>query len=942
MKKCSLFVWFWMLLAGAYGQYADLPQTSDMNLIPPAPEAASLIRFVDYPVSYCTGVPEITVPVYEVKSRQLSVPVALAYHASGIKVADIASSVGLGWALEAGGVISKVVHGEVDLAAPSFDMRDEEVVRTSKDYRYLKQVMGRMKEAALDRYYYNFCGISGSFILQPDGTIVQIPETDNKIEQIEKLSDSPVCPDKDFKITTPDGTSYYFHTKELLIAAAGVREAVSSWYLDKIVSFDRTDSIEFVYQDFYGFDLDIKSTIQKASVSYNRENPPKPRYLTEINTTTHRYLHCRLLAEIRFGGNKVVFTYAGNRTDQGLKQRLTSVKVYNGELLKTVTLQNTVYFGDGRMKLSAVSFADRNGREIDRYGFRYINESSALRGNGYAQDMFGYYNGKNNTSLSYLDPASGEYDRSRDYSFSSARIYTLEKIERLTGGYTTFTYEANVHPKPSGIDLNIGLRIARIDDHQSNGQVVKTRSYAYENSTPTNRIEKDERNYCIQIGYYAGFTNENIRQVNYYYPFSVTPGVSLEETKIYYGKVTETITGPQGGDTIKTVYEYDRDNFQNPSATPRYAPYENPDQIGMESPLRRFQLNLITDYAEESNWAYNTLLKKTVYKRENGIETPAEVVTYQYKKYNVRELQVALFVRGIIYMDNESSSLYDGPHDDINDFYFFNVYVKTGCNKLKSVTTDRYFGEQKVTETLAYDYNRLDFPPRPGDNSEMRLQTYTAGGKTYVRRYYYPSDYTSSPYPEMWAANNSTAVIKEELQTEGSHKAELETAFSRFTAGNRSFIKPGLGISRLDGTETARQTIHQYDAYGNPVYVSVTGEPNTCYLWGYNGTYPVAEIRNATYEAVVTAMGGETIVRALGAAVTLSQADLNRLNGLRSALPGAQVSTYTYLPLVGVLTQTDPSGRTTTYTYDGAGRLQRVTDDAGNPVSEYEYLIKGK
>ena len=244
MKKLVLYLGLWAISLGSSGQATELPQTSNLSVIPPTPEAAALIRFVEYPVSYYTGVPEISVPLYTVKSREISFPVSLNYHASGIKVEDVSGFVGLGWSLNAGGVISRVAHGS--LSGQSVDIRDRDSVVAANDIRYLKYVANDITNASLDRYYYNFCGISGSFVIQSDGTIVQIPETENRIERISALSPLPGVPDKDFKITTPDGMMYYFHNREYIVSSGGDYTG-SSWYLSKIVSFNRTDTVSFNY-----------------------------------------------------------------------------------------------------------------------------------------------------------------------------------------------------------------------------------------------------------------------------------------------------------------------------------------------------------------------------------------------------------------------------------------------------------------------------------------------------------------------------------------------------------------------------------------------------------------------------------------------------------------------------------------------------------------------
>lgn len=87
----------------------------------PSPMAASFAKFGEVPVSEYTGVPDISIPLYTVQDGQAVIPITLRYHAGGIKVEEEASWVGLGWNLNVGGSITRIVVGKHDLAAYDTD-----------------------------------------------------------------------------------------------------------------------------------------------------------------------------------------------------------------------------------------------------------------------------------------------------------------------------------------------------------------------------------------------------------------------------------------------------------------------------------------------------------------------------------------------------------------------------------------------------------------------------------------------------------------------------------------------------------------------------------------------------------------------------------------------------------------------------------------------------
>jgi len=125
-----------------------------------------------------------------------------------------------------------------------------------------------------------------------------------------------------------------------------------------------------------------------------------------------------------------------------------------------------------------------------------------------------------------------------------------------------------------------------------------------------------------------------------------------------------------------------------------------------------------------------------------------------------------------------------------------------------------------------------------------------------------------------------------------------------------------------------------YDS-GNLQEVSKTDGTSIVYIWGYNEDYPIAKIENATYSDIVNLSSFGTN---FSISEELSITQENQLRGLSNAM----VTTYTYDPLTGITSMTDPKGYTTYYEYDDFNRLKQVKDADGNVVSHNEYHYKGQ
>jgi YD repeat-containing protein len=196
----------------------------------------------------------------------------------------------------------------------------------------------------------------------------------------------------------------------------------------------------------------------------------------------------------------------------------------------------------------------------------------------------------------------------------------------------------------------------------------------------------------------------------------------------------------------------------------------------------------------------------------------------------------------------------------------------------------------------------------------------------------------------LWGARGTT------LLAQANNTALSQLAYTSFEAdATGRWRYDSTGTHRVLGGRTGRYA-YQLDS-GGPVTRGqlpigdyeldywVQGAALTLHVQG--GT-PLA----SGSQLVATAPGGWTQYHSRLHLTSIGQVSLtgtaSKLDELRLYPVGAQLVSYTYDPLVGVTSQTDPDGRTTFYEYDGLGRLVRTRDEQGRILSQQQYHYAGK
>jgi len=442
------------------------------SMTPPSPNAISLGKYGDVPVGLYTGIPNINVPLYSIKVGNFTLPISLSYHSQGLKVEENAGWVGLGWSLNAGGTITRTVHGLPDDGPGGFWNYPN---WTTDSVAALGAGTGAFFGGALydlqpDLFYFNFGSHSGKFMMDATSshTAHFIPFENYRVSyQVNSTLGVGIT---QFQMVDDDGIIYVFGAVETATdesATTNITTYHSAWYLTQIIAPAGTINFNYVTDNTY--------TYQTSEIDYlntdvtSQDNRFNPGY-----SGSQRYLSYSspILSSISFPTGIINFNLASNRKDQPTASAVTGFTVSGLDgAIKHQFVFSESYFGNTaetqplstRLKLDSVteiSLTDNN--QVKKYKFGYNNPAGVPIIQSKAQDYWGFYNGQNgNTSLlPALDPTvygtfiagqQGSFHGNRSPSASAAMTGVLNSITYPTGGTSTFVYEGNDYGTIAGI-----------------------------------------------------------------------------------------------------------------------------------------------------------------------------------------------------------------------------------------------------------------------------------------------------------------------------------------------------------------------------------------------------------------------------------------------------------------------------------------------------------
>lgn len=969
----------------------------------PSPQTWGFVKHGNTPVDLYTGTARVDIPVYTYEDEDFTVPVSLAYASGGFIPNQQTGPLGLNWTLIAGGVIAREIRGLDDfygnengidgfLRRYSQRIDDEKLLcNGTKEIggtTYWGDLSNKV-ETQSDIYHFNFAGHSGTFHFNGNKEcVVYNTEGDNGAYKVEYSN--PNDTGLSFTITTPNGYKYIFGSDEKKEESEQYFERILtgefipnrdltyrtkttfmnpivSWYLHKIVAPNGRE-VRFTYSHYkiahnpnnvYGKvgDNNYVVTFRKRSELitelgfrvYKTPTILKTTYLSRIDIDNKVSIDFTYFMKDSKEADPNVYTQWPQQRYLDLIQQLVVLgKIHveaNGTTLRDCMLRyDTVDF---RPFLSSVTITGQGAYKMDYYHNHPLPD---LLSDNY--DFWDYSNGRDlsessvfsGTVLEYLD----EYVAPRSAKLPDAQWSiqgNLKKITYPTGGSTTFEYEANraryavlkrssaqgcipaedmlsqvedpiviqsdtsVIVSPfmakmypigmlrAGTDEIGGIRIRKITDDNGTGRItIREYDYLDKSDASSGNLLRFPRLIAYKVG-----------NVPFHYDFLATSRTSFDKTHIEYSRVVE-----RRSDGTKTEY-----NFTNYRNTPD--DYESQRFLTVSEPIDEpeYQLTVTNNMFREPNsrhYRRGKMWLKIIYDK-SGEPVVSEEYTYRdhnsgvrmnYSAYAINSAHLvwsAKLYTGDYRLTRKKDIRYTSDGTISQEKYF--TFTPTG--RLRGSYT-KFMDGAVMADSLVYASERMPTPAEQAlvdKNMDcpvevVRTVTDRRGKKQNLRWQLYDYTLTESGLPVLFQGRERTV-------TEAGTK-------DRILFQNTRYSNLGRLLERWD-----------------------IGGITTTYLWGYGGLYPVAKIENGVFDNIAAMLYAEPGMEHLDVAFEKELSGMQE-SALRSCTDGL-VTTYRYLPHVGITTITDPMGKKIIYEYDKRNRLSKIKNTSGQLLKEFEYSV---
>lgn len=491
-------------------------------------------------------------------------------------------------------------------------------------------------------------------------------------------------------------------------------------------------------------------------------------------------------------------------------------------------------------------------------------------------------------------------------------------------------YSGNPPPDPEITNISLGgIRIKEVNSCGEQGDCITKRySYLEEDMVKSTGINLSRPKYVTnESHHYPQLTRPPfIPKMDCYltrvFSTSMLPLSTYIGSPVLYTSVEEQLVGASG-EVLKTRY-----HFSGETDLTQSFPYAPTDKKNWRKGLTLQQETFVKKGA---SYEMNTKTTNVYGPLEDNNGTAVDFNSYNLKVGKVKFDYVYI-------IGNPTDPAYRiAEVDYINNPNVFKATRYTNHSEVYPIfssTQEEIHHNKTITQNNAYTY----------DNPYGQLKTQTttdSDGSAIATTYTYPYDKGGTVNNLLVVQNRITTPIETKTT---KNATVLGTQVTEFKDWGNGIILPEITkIAKGTKTLEPRLIYHKYDSQGNPLEVSQESGSHMMYIWGYHNTLPIVKINNASYTGIPATV--TTLINQLKTTSDTenSEAKENTMRNLFKALrdhsyfANAQVSGYTYDPLIGVTSMTNPKGETVYYQYDDLNRLQYILDRDGHIVQKTNY-----
>lgn len=859
---------------------------------------------------------------------------------------------------------------------------------------YYEHIASSLDDTQPDIFNYNFFGFSGSFVLPQNLT-----DPLNSVKVIKLTQDATLIifdkVNQTFTVTTPQGFIGEFSVKELSTSFSsttvsvdrmdccsqglidiqqtinnGRYRTVTSWYLTRITS-PRGQIITF----YYDINPDGSSSFLSQSRAFAELDGITSPETCLQTVQEHVYLKKIESEEIRIDflmeprqdlKRNTLFTSGGYFTVSNPLKRFIGLTIDG--LDPASTLNTTITFRQSyfniqyqnnfqetedevrwlRSRLDRVIIDDQEYRFYYDKGLQRLPDKLTT-----GIDHFGFYNGQDGTSqVLHPVPNSGAFlgtttnladttpleiykqrwERRVDFGYGKAGL--LVKVKFPTRGYTVFEYEPHTYLPvqsgkfyeelgSSGENTAGGARIKSIKEYDYNDNLQIHKTYKYFNdatatnasqSPPTGRLMTPLYNRYGKRLHTMTPPNYPVYAINFLYrTHSSIPGNNSAEGKVIgYSKVHEIVNKLGTGESYKNTFYFE--NRTNVVSTWNAVAIGDPNINGQTKEIRNYD-------------SQGKIVQHSINQDYEHIIGSIPTIAYEYTpgspylnflvKYSIPQTFHTPYVT-IVNTSETPSGIVEASDGTI-----------TSYGKAIQTQTDLVYSTAGSTPTFLLKSQQIT-----NSNNEIVKKEYKR-----------PRDYTTpSSHLTFMISKNMVEAVIEEITTRNAvviaasgnfYERESPTG-SRVNLRSTYSYNKSLGVfsASTNGLTFAspyeKKTDINYDLTTGKLkeYIGSDGIANA-FIWGYNNKLPIVYGAGLTHAQLLTAYN-----------TAVGSGDYETSLRTQVSALGGQVTTYVHNPNVGITQAIDPAQLKKTFQYDAFARLNKVLDNGGNTLEQYQYHFK--